>query len=329
MNIRRPADNEFWWEVAEACEYATFFHSPLWHRLIERTFEQCEDRTVGAVTESGVRMVLPLLKTGEAAKGMMENLMSTYAGCYGGIIADGEVSKEDLASLYDKVQSWDVASLRVNGNPLWSEYDYPVVLPEEEVEDDFTQILQLEDKTFEDVKSGFTDGHRSGMHKGERMGVTVREADSIEDYKAYFGAYEDCLRRWENPSSEYPWVLFENGYQMAQDNPEHIRLWLAEVEDEVIAGAWFFYWNQHVDYWHAASYEEYFDYRPNNVLLPRVMEDALERGYSYYDFNPSGGHTGVARFKKHFGAKKWPLRRWTLTNKNMDIFRDLKGSLLG
>jgi hypothetical protein len=274
-------------------------------------------------------MVLPLLKTGNAAKGTMENLISTYAGCYGGIIADGEVSERDLVDLYDEVKTWKVASLSVNGNPLWEEFDYPSVLSEEEADEDFTQILRLRGKSFEEVKSGFTDGHRSGMHKGERMGVTVREASSLEDYEAYFGAYEDCLRRWDNLSSEYPWELFENGYQMAQENSDHLRLWLAEVEDDVIAGAWFFYWNHHVDYWHAASYEEYFDYRPNNVLLPRVMEDALEGGYHYYDFNPSGGHSGVARFKKHFGADKWPIQRWSFTDQKLDYLRSVKSRFLG
>jgi hypothetical protein len=329
MDIRRPVDPSFWWEVAEACEYATFFHSPLWHRLVESTFDDKVDRTVGAVTQDGTRMVLPLLKTGESAKGMMEDLMSTFAGCYGGVIADGPVTEEELVRFYGKVRSWDVASLKVNGNPLWQKVSHPVVLPDDEASDDFTQIIRLRGRTFDDLTSDFTDGHRSGMHKGQRMGVEIRQADSPEDYREYYGAYEDCLRRWENPSSEYPWKLFENGYELAQEYPEHLRLWLAEVEGEVIAGAWFFYWKNHVDYWHAASYEEYFDYRANNVLLPHVMRDALERGYSFFDFNPSGGHTGVARFKKHFGAEKWPIRRWTLTDKKLGYFRKVRDQLSG
>jgi len=329
MDVRSDIDDSFWWEVAQACDYATFFHSPLWHRLATDTFDQYTDQTVGAVTEDGTRLVLPLLQTGTAARGMMKELTSTYAGCYGGVIADGPVSEEDLAQLYDQVRSWDVASLQFNGNPLWDVTDRPVVLPDKSADDDFTHILSLSGKTFDDVTSGFTDGHRSGMHKGERMGVTVREATSIEDFRAYFGAYEDCLRRWENPTSEYPWELFKNGSALTEEHPEHLRLWLAEAEGEVIAGAWFFYWNHHVDYWHAASYEEYFDYRPNNVLLPHVMKDALDRGYQFFDFNPSGGHSGVARFKKHFGAEKWPLRRWKMQDRKLDFIRRARKKVSG
>lgn len=329
MDIHRPVENSFWWNVAQACDYATFFHSPLWHRLIERTFDGCEDRTVGAVTDDGVRMVLPLLKTGESAKGMMEDLTSTYAGCYGGVIADGEVSEEDVARLYDEVQTWNMASLSVNGNPMWSAFDCPSVLSDEEATGDFTQIIELGGRTFDDVLSDFSRGHRSSMNKGQQRGVEIRQADSLEDYRSYFGAYEDCLRRWDNPSSEYPWELFENGFEIAQQHPGHISLWLAEVDGEVVGGAWFFYWNQHLVYWHGATYEEYFDYRTNNVLHPAIIKDAIESGYKYYDFNPSGGHEGVVDFKRRFGPDKWPIQRWRFTDQKLDYLRRVRSKFSG
>lgn len=329
MEFHRTVKESFWWDVATSCDYATFFHSPLWHRLISSTYDAFEDRSVGATTDEGVRLVLPLLQTGTAARGMMQNLISTFAGCYGGVIANGPVSHDDLDEFYSRVRSWDVAELQVNGNPLWENAGRLDGIANSDATVDFTHVLSLENKSFEDITSGFTDGHRSGMHKGERMGVTVRVATSIEDFRAYFGAYEDCLRRWDNPTSEYGWELFENGHQLTQEHPKNLRLWLAEVDGEVIAGAWFFYWNRHVDYWHAASYEEYFDHRPNNVLLPHVMQDAIERGFYFFDFNPSGGHKGVARFKKHFGAEKWPVHRWKLSNQKLDLVRKARRKLQG
>lgn len=321
MEFIESPSQDFWWNVAETCDYATFFHSPLWHHLASTTFEDLEDRTVAAVTDDGTRLVLPLLKIGESARGMMEDLMSTYAGCYGGVIADGPVSTEEIEQLYGLARTWDVSSLRVKANPLWKEVNHSTPLPEDKAIDDFTQIIELDGRTFEDVASDFTDGHRSAMHKGERMGVEVRGAETLDDYRAYFGAYEDCLRRWDDPSSVYPWKLFENGFELGQQHPDHLKLWLAEVEGKVIAGAWFFYWNDHVDYWHAASYEEYFDHKPNNVLLPHVMNQAIEDGYKYFDFNPSGGIEGVVRFKKHFGARKWPVQRWEFQDGKLSFVR--------
>ena len=329
MEIIRDVDDDFWWKVAQNCEYATFFHSPLWHRLAEKTFEEYEDQTIGAVTKNGVRVVLPLLKTGESARGMMDDLVSTFAGCYGGVIAEDAVSEKEMAHFYEKVQAWDIASLNVTENPLWREADHPVVLPGEEATEDFTQVISTDGRSYDEILSDFSRGHRSSMNKGQRMGVEIRVADALDDYRAYYGAYEDCLRRWENPSSEYPWVLFENGYELAQDYPKNLRLWLAEVEGEVVGGAWFFYWNNHLVYWHGATYEEYFDYRTNNVLHPAILKDALERGYQYYDFNPSGGHEGVVEFKSRFGAEKWPIRRWTLTDEKLSYIRNVRDQLSG
>jgi len=329
MDVRSDIDESFWWEVAEACEYATFFHSPLWHRLATATYDECVDRSVGAVTDDGVRLVLPLLQTGTAARGVMKKLNSTFAGCYGGVIADGPVAKADLVKLYDHVQSWNVASMQVNGNPLWDVTDRPVVLPEEAATDEFTHIIGLEGSTFDDVLSNFSRGHRSSMNKGERMGVNIRKATSLADYQDYYGAYEDCLRRWDNPSSEYPWRLFENGFDLAKRHPEKISLWLAVVEDIVVGGAWFFCWNHHLVYWHGATYEEYFDYRTNNVLHPTIIKDALEQGFRYFDFNPSGGHEGVAKFKSRFGAEKWPLKRWTMKDRKLDFIRRAKKKITG
>ena len=37
-----------------------------------------------------------------------------------------------------------------------------------------------------------------------------------------------------------------------------------------------------------------------------AIKDASERGITWFDFNPSGGHEGVWDFKKGFGAQAMP-----------------------
>jgi lipid II:glycine glycyltransferase (peptidoglycan interpeptide bridge formation enzyme) len=76
---------------------------------------------------------------------------------------------------------------------------------------------------------------------------------------------------------------------------------LAKYEDRSIAGALCFYTKNHVVYWHGAAYSDYFELRPVNLLMYEAIKDACENGYSWFDFNPSGGHEGVKAFKKSFG----------------------------
>ncbi|MDN5849505.1 MAG: GNAT family N-acetyltransferase [Nitrococcus sp.] len=322
MKILKEVDRDMWWEVAMACPYATFFHSPLWHQLASETYREKQDASIAAVCDNSTRMVLPLLQTGRRRRGLFRSLASTFAGCYGGVIADGPISKSEVGNLYTVALAGNVGRFQITSNPIQTDFHTARLLGVE-ANIDVTQILAL-NGDFDAIKSGFSKGHNSSIKKGHRMGVTVRQAESLDDYRAYYSAYEDSLRRWkEKATSCYPWRLFENGFRLSQEHPQHIKLWLAEIDQKVIAGAWVFYWNNHADWWHGAAYEEYFNYYPNNVLQVEIIRDALTQGYKYYDFNPSGGHDGVARFKGRFGADEWPIMRWAYTDRRLRLATSL------
>jgi hypothetical protein len=313
-------DHDLWWEVAASCPYATFFHSPLWHRLMSATDQDRRDATVGAVLDNGTRAILPLMEGRGPLKGAFRRRVSTFAGCYGGVVADGPLQRDDVEALYGAASAGRVGVLRVVENPLRNDHVAPRLRSfETTVSHDFTHMLRL-NRTLDEVVSGFSRGAKSSLRQGRRKGVTVRQAATLGDYRSYFDVYRDTLRRWgDRATSVYPWRLFEVGHELARAHPGHLRLWLTEVGERVIGGAWVFYWNRHVDYWHGASYEDYFDRRPNNVLHVEILRHAIEHGYGYYDLNPSGGHEGVARFKDGFGATRSPIRRWAFTSKALSL----------
>ena len=76
MQIMTNPGREFWWKVASSCEYATFLQSPLWTELACRSYDNLRDATIGAVLESGTRLVLPLVEA-PAARGALRALEST------------------------------------------------------------------------------------------------------------------------------------------------------------------------------------------------------------------------------------------------------------
>jgi hypothetical protein len=324
MNVTEQVNDEFWWEVAEACSYATFFHSPLWHRLACNANSNLKHRSIGVVTDEGTKAVLPLIETGQIAGGMLKKVASTYAGCYGGIIATGTVPDNQARKIYQKGAAIGNGVFGVNENPFQADHVDFWDEDEGEKSRDFTQVVNLKG-SFDDLVRDFSKGHRSSLNKGRREGVIVRQADSLDDYRRYFGAYEASLKRWgEDATGKYPWELFERGFSLSKEYPNHIKLWLAEVEGEVASGAWCFYWNDHVVYWHGASYKRFFDYRPNNVLHAEIMKDALRDDYKFYDLNPSGGHSGVVQFKKRFGAEKRHFRRITLRSRKFRAISKVK-----
>lgn len=320
MKITRITDEDVWWGIAKQCRQATFFHTPLWHRLATKTLSNYEDISVHIELDNGGQAVFPLL-TIKRAKGLTQRIFSTYAGCYGGLLTSEEIPSAKQKEIYRHVYSNGVSQLYITSNPIAKQ---KVFAQEGKVNNDFTHILML-NADFESIYKGFSKGHKSSFKRGERLGVTVRVAKSLMDYRAYYGAYEDSLRRWGNKASSfYPWELFKNGFELSQKYPENIKLWLAEVDQIVIAGAWVFYWNQHVDWWHGAAYEKWFDYYPNNVLQTVIIKDAIEKGFKFYDFNPSGGHESVAHFKKRFGAEKVKVIRQEFATRGFQLGQKFK-----
>ncbi|MCS6888424.1 MAG: GNAT family N-acetyltransferase [Chloroflexus sp.] len=304
MQIIQPADQQLWWEVARACPYATFFHTPRWTELACRVNSTVRDRTVAAILPSGVRAVLPLLEI--RRRGPFAALMSTFEGCYGGIIADGPVSKRDVAHIYRQAYRWNISNFSYLANPL---------APPETIDttyrfgDEITHILHLH-SDFEAIFSRFAKSARTNYRRGLREGARIRRATSLDDYQAYYRAYRDAVQRWgEDENYGYSWDFFTHVFAFEQRYPAEIALWVVELDGAVVGGTLAFYWNQHVTAWHGTVTREALKRRAMVVLDVEIARDAAARGFRYYDLNTSAGIEGVMQYKRNFATIDYPIAR--------------------
>ena len=298
MEIKIWPDVSFWNAVVSKNPESTFFHTPLWHDLVVRTYADYAIATRGFIFSDGRKAVFPLIQTREGGllKGKAR-LKSSVFGGYGGIIAESKLSGTEQSAMYDYLLSLK-ASISVDGNPF-SQYAIPDTFT---LKKDFTHVFAL-DTTEEEVLKRLSRGAKSNLNQAKKKGVSVRTARSEEEVLRYFNIYQDTLKRWgEATLFAYPQELLLNIYRHGGDAA---KLWVAEKDGTIIAGAIIFYWNQVVSYWHGASLQDYFDCYPNNLLHMTVISDALHKGFRCYDFGPSGGQHGVARFKQSFGAEKY------------------------
>lgn len=332
MNVTEIGRSE-WLRIAEDCEYATFFHSPIWADAVTNAFDNIHDKSLLVEFDNGTNAVLPLVakSINVSTLGLSINVSqtkSTWAGCFGGIIADGD-PPDGWRKCYQKAVESLSKTYNVNivGNPLFDQgQDLGEELDDVTVEDDFTQSIHLEEyDDFDTLFSDFQSDVRQNTRQARKTGLEVRTADSIDDWEKYFGAYQDSLERWgDSATNNYDWEIFESLHNLASNHEKNIQLWLVEKDGELASGEINFYWNQHTVCWHAASYREYLEYSPNDLLHAEKIQDALDRGLSYYDFNPSGGHEGVVNFKSKFATDKIPIKRWTWINSGMDKAKKLK-----
>ena len=305
--VDSPPEHDAWLDVARNCDYATFFHTPIWSELVTRTFPGLRDATLYTTLSSGTRAVLPLVAVARRLGGRLTIAHSTALGCYGGLIADGPVDEAARDHVHRSALRSGIVDLELTQSPL-----SPIPSPRFRAvgsREDFTDLLPLADG-WSAVAARFTSERRREIKKGKESGVRTRIAATLDDYRSYFAAYEDSLRRWgERATLRYPWDLFEVCHDLATRYPAHVRLWLAEREGETLGGALNFYWNQHAVGWHSAVYAEALDSYAFAILVADAVDEACDRGFTWFDLNPSGGLEGVAAFKSRFGGERRAIAR--------------------
>lgn len=296
-HIWTPSADE-WDDAWSSCPYSTFFHSREWAEIwAEYRNRKTVPDPLGLVLSDGTRILLPFSKE-KMYMGFLHRHLSSPAGTFGGWLADIPLTEPQQAVLMQFVA-------KRYSNLLWRFNPYEKVLLTDgfsRVREDETHALDLS-AGFDEIHLDWSKGHASSARKARKArkaGVRVRVAQSQEDWEKYFRVYEDSLSRWgANTTSTYSWALFEIILQRASPN---IKLWLAEYDGRVVAGALCFHSSKHVVYWHGAALSNYFEVRPVNLLMYETIRDATERGFRWFDFNPSGGLEGVKAFKQSFGA---------------------------
>ena len=300
-----PATPESWDRAWSACEFATFFQSRQWAEIwTEYTAGGLEPAPRLIVFSDGSTAVLPLsFETGR--RGLPGRHVSSPGGTYGGWISEHELGPSHRALLATHLAG-EVGDLVWRVNP----FDTVDYLGARELEPDETQAIDLT-PGFEAVLRRWTKGHRSAASKARREGVGVVLAETADDWRAFLDIYADSVRRWgERASSVYTPELFE---ALQRRHGSALRLWLARHEGTAIAGALCLYSPNHVVYWLGGAVESRLQLRPVHLLMHEAIADACSEGRRWFDFNPSGGHQGVAAFKKGFGTTRLAAPMITVT----------------
>lgn len=308
-------EDAVWWQVAENCDYATFYHTPAWHHLVYESIPGLQIKTIGGRLQNGTRFILPMMTTKRV--GPFYGLTSAAEDFYGGIIADGPITAQDQQQIYQYVvDKWQVISLKFL--PLPSQ---PCAIDSKDfysVEGtDKTYVIPLS-PGYEQIYKNYSRGHKSAIKKAEKAGVTVEVTEDLEDYREYYQIYLDSVDRWDDLflGETAPWVLMENTHNLAQKMPDKIKLWVARLEGKVISGAIVLYWNKSAIYYHGANHREYFSHRAANLVQDEIIKHAAQADYAYetYDFGPSGISDGVREFKRRFGGVEQPINWWFYTH---------------
>ncbi len=297
-NIRKATFTE-WDYLYQNSNTATYFHSREWAEVWARYSEGKMQPHPLAVEFSDNKKALLPLSLKKATRGLPSHYYSSAAGTFGGWINIDDLTLPHAILLMNYFNS-KIGNIILRTNP----YDKFMIEAARGIgKEDQTHVLDLQGG-YDAILKIWDGGKRSIIrkaNKANRSGVVIKQANKVQEWESFYSCYNASLKRWgPDASSNYEWRLFD---VLFRQNSKNIKLWLACYDGNVISGALCVYSKRHAAYWLGASLAEYFNLRATNLLMVEIIKNACADNYAWFDFNPSGGHQGVRKFKESFKAQ--------------------------
>lgn len=200
-----------------------------------------------------------------------------------------------------KASSACAQALRANGfRPLETGSGFEGVQPR------FVMRLPLGGRSEEDLLAAMTSKTRYNIRLAERRGVLVRSGERA-DLRPFYDLLLETARRDRFVVRAFDY--FERMWDTCIA-PGLARLWLAELDGELLAGTIAFLIGDTAWYLYGASSGRRRDAMPSHAVQWRMIRWALASGCAVYDFRGVSGDLrpenplyGLYRFKKGFGAE--------------------------
>ncbi|MDQ2903222.1 MAG: peptidoglycan bridge formation glycyltransferase FemA/FemB family protein [Ktedonobacteraceae bacterium] len=155
--------------------------------------------------------------------------------------------------------------------------------------------------------AGMKEKWRYNVRLAAKRGVTVREAQTLDDVRAWYALMQTTSTRDEFGIHTLDYYLRAWLILAPRDQG---RLLLAEYEGQLLAGIFVTFMPKQAIYLYGASSNEYRQYMPNHLLQWEAIRQARQRGATSYDFwgipdtdDEDEAMAGVYRFKRGWGGE--------------------------
>ncbi|MGA7571380.1 MAG: GNAT family N-acetyltransferase [Candidatus Aquilonibacter sp.] len=152
--------------------------------------------------------------------------------------------------------------------------------------------------SFDQAEAAFNIKHKQKFRQAVRSGVTYREDTSLEGLQTFYRLHSET-RKHKHGLLPQPYVFFEGIYR--RFFPDKGFLLFAEHESAPIAAMLFLSCGTTLYYKFSASSLASLALRPNNLLITKAIEMAIQRGYRKLDLGISDTE-GLIGFKERIGG---------------------------
>ncbi len=141
--------------------------------------------------------------------------------------------------------------------------------------------LPIDGRSDDELLAGFNQLWRRNIKKAAKAGVAVQQG-GYDDLAAFHRLYLETARR--DGFTARPLSYFQQMWHaMAAEDPDRLRLYLAEREGGLLAATTWVRVGSHVWYSYGASSTEGREHRGSNAVQWQMLRDAREAGAAVYD----------------------------------------------
>jgi hypothetical protein len=240
-------------------------------------------------------------------------LHSSMRATYGGFIVGNEIGAQDSVEMVTLLKNEALAlgvqqvivrnPFRIFNSNVCDETDYAMWYHGFEIlSRELETVIKLGD--YNTVSNAFASSTKRNIKKG-RQNLILKESN---DYRAY---WEVLAKNLSEKHGLAPTHSFPEFMQLIQSvGSEKIKLFVACVQDKIVAGIVLFIPNQkavHAQY--ICSDSEFQELRPLNAVIDEIIQWACAQQYQYLNLGTSnfdagkGINEGLFRFKEGFGGR--------------------------
>jgi hypothetical protein len=217
---------------------------------------------------------------------------------YGNLIGEREYFDPFMEVLEDDFRKRRIDQVRVTESPFSQSQ------PPGSCKSISTKCTLLDLRGLNKVKiwEGYKKNIRRDVRKAQRSGITIRNGDSSEGINVFYKLYLASMER-NKAMAKYPLRWFEAIFEIVTKSGLGAVL-IAELDGMAIAGVVLIYSASSVHYFHNGSQYEFLKFCPNELLVHSSVENAVERGISFFDFMGSDPNDfSLLRFKEKWGGQ--------------------------
>jgi hypothetical protein len=290
-----PSDPR-WMEFIQTCPEANIFHHPGWMRLMHECYGYSGFILAIPDERGKIRAGLPFMKVDSPFTG--HRWVSLPFSDYCRPLYQDEAALEELTcQLIHTFQSNHLKKMEVR----WCLPPQPEI---QQVAEFVLHTIRLDPDPAQ-VSKRFKRTHLQNIHTAEERGVKIEFGDQPEHLKAFFDLQLETRKRHGVPAQ--PWRYFELLWQHIV-RPGIGFVLLAIKDDEYVAGTVYLGWGRTLIAKYAASREDRFNLRPNNLLFWEGIRWGCKNGFTVFDMGRTElKNAGLRNFKSRWGAVEEPL----------------------